>query len=164
MGTIIFLCAFLACISAVLFVSGILMLKNDCSIYEKAIQKADEEDSKQEIKRVYTKQIKFDFILLGICLTSFVIFLSGYLIPTRYYKNIVKPTLKTEYGNVYEYKYSAMLNDGSFLYNNEKYSIEIIKDIDNNKFVKVTKINDNDSNTETLNLPLEKNKWGSNYD
>lgn len=48
-----------------------------------------------------------------------------------------------------------MLNDGSFLYNNEKYSIEIIKDIDNNKFVKITKIDDSDSNTETLNLPLE---------
>ena len=48
-----------------------------------------------------------------------------------------------------------MLNEGSFLYNNEKYSIEIIKDIDNNKFVKVTKIDDSDSNIEILNLPLE---------
>ena len=87
---------------------------------------------------------------------SFVIFLLGYLIPTRHYKSIVKPAIKNEYGNVYEYKYSAILNEGSFLYNNEKYSIKIIKDIDNNKFVKVTKTDDNDNNTETLNLPLEK--------
>ena len=51
-----------------------------------------------------------------------------------------------------------MLNEGSFLYNNEKYSIEIIKDIDNNKYIKITKTNyyNNDSD-ESLNLPL-KNK------
>lgn len=146
MGTIIFLCAFLACISAVLFVTGIIMLKNDCSFYKKEMQETD--------KDILKKEIKFDFIFIGICLISFVIFLSGYLIPTIYYKNIVKPAIKNEYGNVYEYKYDAILNEGSFLYNNEKYSIEIIKDIDNNKFVKVTKTNDN--NTETLNLPLEK--------
>lgn len=148
MGTIIFLCAFLACISAVLFVTGIIMLKNDCSFYKKEMQETD--------KDILKKEIKFDFILLGIGLASFVIFLSGYLIPTRHYKNVVKPAIKNEYGNVYEYEYSAMLNDGSFLYNNEKYSIEIIKDIDNNKFVKITKTDDSDSNTETLNLPLEK--------
>ena len=123
MRIIIFLCAFLACLSAVFFVDGI-------------------------------KEIKFNFIFIGICLTSFVIFLSGYLIPTRYYENTIKPIIKAEYGNVYEYKYSPMLNEGSFLYNNEKYSIEIIKDIDNNKFVKVTKIDDSDSNIEILNLPL----------
>lgn len=148
METIIFLCAFLACISAVLFVTGIIMLKNDCSFYKKEMQETD--------KDILKKEIKFDFILLGIGLTSFVIFLSGYLIPTRHYKSIVKPAIKNEYGNVYEYKYSAILNEGSFLYNNEKYSIKIIKDIDNNKFVKVTKTDDNDNNTETLNLPLEK--------
>ena len=128
MGTIIFLCAFLACISAVLFVTGIIMLKNDCSFWKKEMQETD--------KDILKKQIKFDFILLGICLTSFVIFLSGYLIPTRHYKNIIKPAIKAEYGNVYEYKYSTMLNEGSFLYNNGKYSIEIIKDIDNNKYIK----------------------------
>ena len=148
METIIFLCAFLACISAVLFVTGIIMLKNDCSFYKKEMQETD--------KDILKKEIKFDFILLGIGLTSFVIFLSGYLIPTRHYKSIVKPAIKNEYGNVYEYKYSAILNEGSFLYNNEKYSIKIIKDIDNNKFVKVTKTDDNDNNRETLNLPLEK--------
>ena len=148
MGTIIFLCAFLACLSAVLFVTGIVMLKNDCSFWKKEMQETD--------KDILKKQIKYDFIWLGICLISFAIFLSGYLIPTRHYKNIVKPAIKAEYGNVYEYKYSNMLNDGSFLYNNEKYSIEIIKDIDNNKFVKITKAADSDNNTETLNLPLEK--------
>lgn len=148
MGTIIFLCAFLACLSAVLFVTGIVMLKNDCSFWKKEMQETD--------KDILKKQIKYDFIWLGICLISFAIFLSGYLIPTRHYKNIVKPAIKAEYGNVYEYKYSTMLNDGSFLYNNEKYSIEIIKDIDNNKFVKITKAADSDNNTETLNLPLEK--------
>lgn len=147
MGTIIFLCAFLACVSAVLFVTGILMLKNDCSFWKKEMQETDRD--------ILKKEIKFDFIFISICLISFVIFLSGYLIPTRYYKNVVKPAIKNEYGNVYEYEYSAMLNDGSFLYNNEKYSIEIIKDIDNNKFVKVTKVDDSDNNTETLNLPLE---------
>lgn len=148
MGTIIFLCAFLACISAVFFVTGISMLNNDCRFYKKEMQETDRD--------ILKKEIKLDFILLGIFLTFFIIFLSGYLIPTRYYKNIVKPAIKNEYGNVYEYEYSAMLNDGSFLYNNEKYSIEIIKDIDNNKFVKVTKVDDSDHNTETLNLPLEK--------
>ena len=127
MGTIIFLCAFLACISAVLFVTGIIMLKNDCSFYKKEMQETD--------KDILKKEIKFDFILLGIGLVSFVIFLSGYLIPTRHYKNIIKPAIKAEYGNVYEYKYSTMLNEGSSLYNNEKYSIEIIKDIDNNKYI-----------------------------
>ena len=81
----------------------------------------------------------------------------GYLIPTRHYKNIIKPAIKAEYGNVYEYKYSTMLNDGSFLYNNEKYSIEIIKDIDNNKYIKITKTDDNNDSDESLNLPL-KNK------
>lgn len=149
MGTIIFLCAFLACISAVLFVTGIIMLKNDCSFWKKEMQETD--------KDILKKQIKFDFILLGICLTSFVIFLSGYLIPTRHYKNIIKPAIKAEYGNVYEYKYSTMLNEGSFLYNNGKYSIEIIKDIDNNKYIKITKADDNNDSNESLNLPL-KNK------
>lgn len=149
MGTIIFFCAFLACVSAALFVTGISMLKNDCSFWEKEMQETDRD--------ILKKEIKFDFIFISICLISFVIFLSGYLIPTRYYKNVVKPAIKNEYGNVYEYKYSAMLNDGSFLYNNEKYSIEIIKDIDNNKFVKVTKVDDSDSNTEILKLPLKSN-------
>ena len=149
MGTIIFLCAFLACLSAVLFVTGIAMLKNDCSFWKKEIQETD--------KDILKKEIKFDFIFIGICLISFVIFLSGYLIPTRYYKNIVKPSIKNEYGNVYEYKYSAILNEGSFLYNNEKYSIEIIKDIDNNKYIKITKADDNNNIGESLNLPL-KNK------
>lgn len=149
MRTIIFLCAFLACILAVLFVTGIIMLKNDCSFYKKEMQETD--------KDILKKQIKFDFILLGICLTSFAIFLSGYLIPTRHYKNIIKPAIKAEYGNVYEYKYSTMLNEGSFLYNNGKYSIEIIKDIDNNKYIKITKADDNNDSDESLNLPL-KNK------
>ena len=149
MATIIFLCAFLACISAVLFVTGIIMLKNDCSFYKKEMQETD--------KDILKKEIKFDFILLGIGLVSFVIFLSGYLIPTRHYKNIIKPAIKAEYGNVYEYKYSTMLNEGSFLYNNEKYSIEIIKDIDNNKYIKITKTDDNNDSDESLNLPL-KNK------
>ena len=149
MGTIIFLCAFLACISAVLFVTGIIMLKNDCSFYKKEMQETD--------KDILKNEIKFDFILLGIGLVSFVIFLSGYLIPTRHYKNIIKPAIKAEYGNVYEYKYSTMLNEGSFLYNNEKYSIEIIKDIDNNKYIKITKTDDNNDSDESLNLPL-KNK------
>lgn len=149
MRTIIFLCAFLACLSAVLFVTGIAMLKNDCGFYKKEMQETD--------KDILKKQIKFDFILLGICLTSFVIFLSGYLIPTRHYKSIVKPAIKNEYGNVYEYKYSTMLNEGSFLYNNKKYSIEIIKDIDNNKYIKITKADDNNDSDESLSLPL-KNK------
>lgn len=150
MGTIIFLCAFLACVSAVLFVTGISMLKNDCSFWRKEMQETDRD--------ILKKEIKFDFILLGICLTSFVIFLSGYLIPTKYYKNTIKSTIKAEYGNVYKYEYSAMLNDGSFLYNNEKYSIEIIKDIDNNEYIQITKSDDNkDRNTETLNLLLKSN-------
>ena len=149
MGIIIFLCALLACISAVLFVTGIIMLKNDCSFYKKEMQETD--------KDILKKEIKFDFIFIGICLISFVIFLSGYLIPTRYYKNIVKPAIKNEYGNVYEYKYDAILNEGSFLYNNEKYSIEIIKDIDNNKYIKITKADDNNDSDESLSLPL-KNK------
>lgn len=149
MGTIIFLCAFLACLSAVLFIAGISMLNNDCRFYKKEMQETD--------KDILKKEIKFDLILLGIYLTSFVISLSGYLIPTRYYKNTIKPVIKAEYGNVYEYKYSTMLNEGSFLYNNEKYSIEIIKDIDNNKYIKITKTDDNNDSDESLNLPL-KNK------
>lgn len=150
MGIIIFLCAFLAFLSAVIFIVSISMLLVDCSFYKK----------EQKVKRVYAKEIKSDFILLGIFLISFIIFLSGYLIPTRYYKNTIKPIIKAEYGNVYEYKYSAIFNEGSFLYNNEKYSIEIIKDIDNNKYIKIIKQNnDNDDNDsdESLNLPL-KNK------
>lgn len=149
MGTIIFLCAFLACLSAVLFIAGISMLNNDCRFYKKEMQETD--------KDILKKEIKFDLILLGIYLTSFVISLSGYLIPTRYYKNTIKPVIKAEYGNVYEYKYSTMLNEGSFLYNNKKYSIEIIKDIDNNKYIKITKADDNNDSDESLSLPL-KNK------
>lgn len=131
------------------FIAGISMLNNDCRFYKKEMQETD--------KDILKKEIKFDLILLGIYLTSFVIFLSGYLIPTRYYKNTIKPVIKAEYGNVYEYKYSTMLNEGSFLYNNEKYSIEIIKDIDNNKYIKITKTDDNNDSDESLNLPL-KNK------
>ena len=152
METIIFLCAFLACISAVLFVTGIIMLKNDCSFYKKEMQETD--------KDILKKEIKFDFILLGIGLVSFVIFLSGYLIPTRHYKNIIKPAIKAEYGNVYEYKYSTMLNEGSFLYNNKKYSIDIIKDIDNNKYIKITKADDNNDSDESLSLPLKNKQKG----
>ena len=157
MGTIIFLCAFLACLSAVLFIAGISILHDDCSCCKAEIQKVDEESLKQKAKKAYAKEIKYDFIWLGICLISFVIFLLGYLIPTRHYKSIVKPAIKNEYGNVYEYKYSAILNEGSFLYNNKKYSIEIIKDIDNNKYIKITKTDDNNDSDESLNLPL-KNK------
>lgn len=155
MRTIIFLCVFLACLSIMFFIVGIIMLHDDCSCCKAEIQKVDEESLKQKAKKAYAKEIKYDFIWLGICLISFVIFLLGYLIPTRYYKNTIKPAIKAEYGNVYEYKYSTMLNDGSLLYNNEKYSIEIIKDIDNNKYIKITKADDSDNNTETLNLPLE---------
>lgn len=149
MGTIIFLCAFLACLSAVFFIIRISTLNDDCGFYKKEMQETD--------KDILKEKIKFDFILLGIYMTSFVIFLSGCLIPTKYYKNTIKPIIKAEYGNVYEYKYSTMLNEGSFLYKNEKYSIEIIKDIDNNKYIKITKTNYNNDSDESLNLPL-KNK------
>lgn len=157
MGTIVFLCAILACLLIVFFIVGIIMLHDDCSCCKAEIQKVDEESLKQKVKKAYAKEIKYDFIWLGICLISFVIFLPGYLIPTRYYKNAIKPSIKAEYGNVYEYEYSAMFNDGSFLYNNEKYSIKIIKDIDNNKYIKITKADDNNDSDESLNLPL-KNK------
>lgn len=50
MGTIIFLCAFLACISAVLFVTGIIMLKNDCSFWKKEIQETDKSYFKEANK------------------------------------------------------------------------------------------------------------------
>lgn len=54
---------------------------------------------------------------------------------------------------IYEYKYSYILNDGCFLYDNKKYSIKIINDIDNNNYVQVIKDENND--TDTLTLPLK---------
>ena len=48
MRTIIFLCVFLACLSIMFFIVGIIMLHDDCSCCKAEIQKVDEESLKQK--------------------------------------------------------------------------------------------------------------------
>ena len=106
-----------------------------------------------------SKNTKTEVALTSMCLLSFIIFTLGYTLPVNHYKTAIKSSIKAEYGNVYEYDYCYLLDTGSFTYNNNHYYIGTTKDIDNNTYVKVTKQNNN-SNTEkeSLNLPLEKNK------
>lgn len=88
-------------------------------------------------------------------LLAFIILTLGYTLPVNHYKTAIKSSIKTEYGNVYEYNYCYLLDIGSFIYNNDNYDIETTKDIDNNAYIKVIKVDDSDNNTETLTLPLE---------
>lgn len=132
----------LAIISLILIAAGISMFVTDCG-------SAKSDKLTSEIR----DELKFDLFYLMISIVFFVISFLGYLIPTKYYKNEIKQCLKEKYDNVYEYKYSYILNDGCFLYDNKKYSIKIIKDIDNNNYVQVIKDENND--TDTLNLPLK---------
>lgn len=155
MSTIVFLCVFCA------VAAGILAAIGSYSLFEDLLKYKDNKniDKPQflEVKSKILKEIKSDFILTGIGIVLFVAFFSGYFFPTRYYKNTIKSIIKNEYGNVYEYDYSVIFNNGSFLYNNEKYNITVIKDIDNNKYVQITKKNNEEHNNEDiLNLPLIK--------
>lgn len=103
-----------------------------------------------------SKNTKTEVVLTSMCLLSCIIFTSGYTLPVNHYKTAIKNSIKAEYGNVYEYDYCYLFDIGSFIYNNNNYDIETTKDIDNNTYIKVTKADDSDNNTETLNLPLEK--------
>lgn len=129
----------LAIISLILIAAGISMFVTDCRS-DKLIN---------EIR----DRLKIDLFSLMISTVFFVISFLGYLIPTKYYKNEIKQCLKEKYDNIYEFKYSYILNDGCFLYDNKKYSIKIINDIDNNNYVQVIKDENND--TDTLTLPLK---------
>lgn len=129
----------LAIISLILIAAGISMFVTDFGS-DKLIN---------EIR----DRLKIDLFSLMISTVFFVISFLGYLIPTKYYKNEIKQCLKEKYDNIYEFKYSYILNDGCFLYDNKKYSIKIINDIDNNNYVQVIKDENND--TDTLNLPLK---------
>ena len=102
-----------------------------------------------------SKNTKTEVVLTSMCLLSCIIFTSGYTLPVNHYKTAIKNSIKAEYGNVYEYDYCYLLDTGSFIYNNNNYDIETTKDIDNNTYIKVIKVDDNDNNIETLNLPLE---------
>lgn len=102
-----------------------------------------------------SKNTKTEVVLTSMCLLSCIIFTLGYTLPVNHYKTAIKNSIKAEYGNVYEYDYCYLLDIGNFIYNNNNYDIETTKDIDNNTYIKVTKADDSDSNTETLNLPLE---------
>lgn len=129
----------LAIISLILIAAGISMFVTDCRS-DKLIN---------EIR----DRLKIDLFSLMISTVFFVMSFLGYLIPTKYYKNEIKQCLKEKYDNIYEFKYSYILNDGCFLYDNKKYSIKIINDIDNNNYVQVIKDENND--TDTLTLPLK---------
>lgn len=102
-----------------------------------------------------SKNTKTEVVLTSMCLLSCIIFTSGYTLPVNHYKTAIKNSIKAEYGNVYEYDYCYLFDIGSFIYNNNNYDIKTTKDIDNNTYIKVTKADDSDNNTETLNLPLE---------
>lgn len=156
MGIVVFLCVLFDVVAGFLAVTGSSMLYDDWIKYKKNKENVDESQF-SKLKSKILKEIKSEFIFTGINVVLFVAFFSGYFFPTRYYKNTIKPIIKNEYGNVYEYDYSVIFNNGSFLYNNEKYNITVIKDIDNNKYVQITKKNNEENdNKDILNLPLAK--------
>lgn len=153
---IVFVCMIFMFATGILAVAGCAFLHDDWIKYKKNKENVDESQF-SEVKSNFHEEIKNDFIFIGINVGLFIAFFSGYFFPTRYYKNTIKPIIKNEYGNVYEYEYSVILNNGSFLYNNEKYNITVINDIDNNKYVQITKKNNEEHNNEDiLNLPLIK--------
>ncbi len=156
MGIVVFLCVLFDVVAGFLAVTGSSMLYEDWIKYKENKENIDESQF-SKLKSKILKEIKSDFIFTGINVVLFVAFFSGYFFPTRYYKNTIKPIIKNEYGTVYEYDYSVIFNNGSFLYNNEKYNITVIKDIDNNKYVQITKKNNEENdNKDILNLPLAK--------
>lgn len=156
MGIVVFLCGFFAVIAGIIVATGIYCLFEDLLKYKDDKKNIDASQF-AKLKSKFHEEIKSDFIFTGINVVFFVAFFSGYFFPTRYYKNTIKPIIKNEYGNVYEYEYSVIFNNGSFLYNNEKYNITVIKDIDNNKYVQITKKNNKENdNKDILNLPLVK--------
>lgn len=138
--SIVFVCMIFMFATGILAVAGCALLHDDWIKYKKNKENVDESQF-SEVKSNFHEEIKNDFIFIGINVGLFIAFFSGYFFPTRYYKNTIKPIIKNEYGNVYEYEYSVIFNNGSFLYNNEKYNITVIKDIDNNKYVQITKKN-----------------------
>lgn len=156
MGIVVFLCVLFDVVAGFLAVTGSSFLHDDWIKYKENKENIDESQF-SKLKSKILKEIKSDFIFVGINVVLFIAFFSGYFFPTRYYKNIIKPIIKNEYGTVYEYEYSVIFNNGSFLYNNEKYNITVIKDIDNNKYVQITKKNNKENdNMDILNLPLVK--------
>ena len=156
MGIVVFLCVLFDVVAGFLAVTGSSCLDDDWIKYKENKENIDESQF-SKLKSKILKEIKSDFIFTGINVVLFVAFFSGYFFPTRYYKNTIKPIIKNEYGNVYEYDYSVIFNNGSFLNNNEKYNITVIKDIDNNKYVQITKKNNEENdNKDILNLPLAK--------
>lgn len=156
MSIVVFVCMIFMFATGILAVAGCSLLRDDWIKYKKNKANVDESQF-SKVKSKFHEEIKNDFIFVGIHVVLFVAFFSGYFFPTRYYKNTIKPIIKNEYGNVYEYEYSVIFNNGSFLYNNEKYNITIIKDIDNNKYAQITKKNNHEHNNEDiLNLPLTK--------
>lgn len=156
MGIVVFLCVLFDVVAGFLAVTGSSFLHDDWIKYKENKENIDESQF-SKLKSKILKEIKSDFIFVGINVVLFIAFFLGYFFPTRYYKNTIKPIIKNEYGNVYEYEYSVIFNNGSFLYNNEKYNITVIKDIDNNKYVQITKKNNEENdNKDILNLPLAK--------
>ena len=156
MSIAVFLCVSFAVVAGFLAVTGSSMLYEDWIKYKENKENIDESQF-SKLKSKILKEIKSDFIFTGINVVLVIAFLSGYFLPARYYKNIIKPIIKNEYGTVYKYEYSVIFNNGSFLYNNEKYNITVIKDIDNNKYVQITKKNNKENdNKDILNLPLAK--------
>lgn len=154
--SIVFVCMIFMFATGILAVAGCALLHDDWIKYKKNKENVDESQF-SEVKSNFHEEIKNDFIFIGINVVLFIACFSGYFFPTRYYKNTIKPIIKNEYGNVYEYEYSVIFNNGSFLYNNEKYNITVIKDIDNNKYVQITKNNNEEHNNEDiLNFPLVK--------
>lgn len=154
--SIVFVCMIFMFATGILAVAGCALLHDDWIKYKKNKENVDESQF-SEVKSNFHEEIKNDFIFIGINVVLFIACFSGYFFPTRYYKNTIKPIIKNEYGNVYEYEYSVIFNNGSFLYNNEKYNITVIKDIDNNKYVQITKKNNEEHNNEDiLNFPLVK--------
>lgn len=153
---IVFVCMIFMFATGILAVAGCAFLHDDWIKYKKNKENVDESQF-SEVKSNFHEEIKNDFIFIGINVGLFIAFFSGYFFPTRYYKNTIKPIIKNEYGNVYEYEYSVILNNGSFLYNNEKYNITVIKDIDNNKYAQIMKKNNEEHNNEDiLYFPLIK--------
>lgn len=133
-------------ISIVFALTAIALIVN--TLYE-VFSKSNESVTKKDVMK-YVCLINV-FLIIGIFL--FLV----YFIPKKNCEDAVRQCIKEQYGVVYNYNYSYIYNEGNFLYDNKYFTINIIKDIDNNKYVKVLEqTNDNNNNFNTVTLPLKK--------
>lgn len=108
---------------------------------------------------VTKKDVMKDVCLISTFLNIGIFLFLVYFIPKKNCEDAVRKCIKEQYGVVYNYNYSYIYNEGDFSYDNKYFTVNIIKDIDNNKYVKVLELtndNNNNNNFNTVTLPLKK--------